>query len=306
MSWIDLAIIGAVGLALVFGLVKGFVRPLLFDLCFLLGLLLASQYESQLSHALGPRPLLRGTALVLTAAAVIALALLWPGQLLAGALLRIPGLTTADHFLGAAVHALLGFALVYLLVGGLVALEHAVEPLLTGQGELTASQIHDFAAATARDPVLRILVDGRRLRRLEDRARSLPVSPQLVEDTEPAVGFYVRALRVPLESSQLTPVVLRLGERLPLIGRPIPLSARCLRGRAEKPSTDLRRLCGPSAVWASVRARSRMRNTLPHVLGASLHPGHLSAECLAEVSGRTSSGPEALAVQSTRVPAAAG
>jgi len=226
MSALDVAIIAVVGLALVFGLVKGFVRPVLFELCFLGGFLLASQIQPQLTQALGPRPLLRGTALVLVVAAGIAVALLWPSQFLAGGLLRLPGLTTADHFLGAAVHGLLGFALVYLLLGGLVTLEHAVDPLLAGPGEVTADQLHNLVAATARDPALRIPVDANRLRRLEDRARSRPISMQELEDSEPAIGFYVRVLRVPLESSQLTAVVLRLGERLRLIGRPSALAAR--------------------------------------------------------------------------------
>src|SRR5437879_10397716 len=60
--------------------------------------------------------------------------------------------------------------------------------------------------------------------------------------------------------------------------------------RGRKASPVLRRPCTPSAASPSVRARSRIANTLPHVLGGSLHLGHLATESLVEVSGRAPSG----------------
>src|SRR2546430_1918823 len=58
------------------------------------------------------------------------------------------------------------------------------------------------------------------------------------------------------------------------------------RSPAEKASPVLRRPCTPSAASPSARARSRIANTLPRVLGGSLHLGHLTTESLVEVSGR--------------------
>jgi uncharacterized membrane protein required for colicin V production len=221
VNWIDIVIGASLLLAVVFGLVKGFVRPLLLEGGLLVALLFASSHQADLDQALGPVLRVRGTPLVLLATGALTLALIWPARLAAGALLRIPGLGAVDPAVGAVVHGLLGFAAVYLVVGALVTLGRALDPLLAAVGPLSPAQIHAFANATGRDPLLRGLIDAAALQRLENDARPGPVTPRQLERSQGMVDFYIHVIRVPLHGSQVTPAVLRLGEHLPLIGKQV-------------------------------------------------------------------------------------
>jgi uncharacterized membrane protein required for colicin V production len=221
VNWIDIAIGATLLLAVVFGLVKGFVRPLLLEGGFLIALLFASSHQADLDKALGPTLGARGTPLVLLAAGALTVALIWPARLVAGALLRVRGLGAADPAVGAVLHGLLAFALVYLVASALVTLGRAVAPVLAASGPLSPAQIHAFANATGRDPVLNGLVDRAALQRLENEAGRGPVTLRQLERSQPTVDFYVNVIRVPLQKSQVTPAVLRLGEHLPLIGRQV-------------------------------------------------------------------------------------
>ncbi len=220
VSWIDVVILILMGAALLFGVVKGIVRPLLFELAVIAALVIAYSYQEPLAHALGPRPILRGTALLIVSAVLLTIALAWPARILAGAIVRVPGLTTVDHLAGAAVHGLLGFAALYLVVAALTSLGHALDPLLAGRGELSASQIRRFAEETQRDPVLKVVLEPGALKNLEAEAHQAPVSIRQLERAEGIVDFYVHYVRLPLATSQLAPVVMRVGDRFPVIGRP--------------------------------------------------------------------------------------
>lgn len=221
MSWIDMAIGATLLLAVVLGLVKGFVRPLLLEGSFLIALLFASSHQADLDNALGPSLGVRGAPLVLLAAGALTVALIWPVRLLAGALLRIPGLGAVDPAGGALLHGLLAFALVYLVTSALVTLGRALDPMLASRSPLSPAQIHAFADATARDPVLHGLVDPGALQRLENQSGREPVTLRQLERSQGIVDFYIHVIHGPLQRSQVTPAVLRLGEHLPLIGKQV-------------------------------------------------------------------------------------
>jgi uncharacterized membrane protein required for colicin V production len=223
VNWIDIAIGATLLLAIVFGLVKGFVRPILLEAGFLVALLFASSHQADLDKALGPALGVRGMPLVLLATSALTAALFWPARLLAGALLRVPGLGAADPAAGAAVHGLLAFAFVYLVASALVTMGRALDPLLAARGPLSPAQIHAFANATGRDPILHGLVDSAALQRLENEAGRGPVTFRQLERSQGMVDFYVRVIRLPLQKSQVTPAVLRLGEHLPVIGKRVEL-----------------------------------------------------------------------------------
>jgi uncharacterized membrane protein required for colicin V production len=222
MSWLDLVILGSIGAAIVFGLIKGAIRPFFFELAFLGALAFASRYQNEIAQALGPKPFLNGTALVLGAAALITVALAWPARFLASLLVRLPGLSALDHLLGVVVNGVIGFALLYLLLAAAVTLGVALDPVLEAKGDLGPAQIQRFATQAEQDPVLKLSLDRSALHRLEEDASRAPVSLRQLERAEPLVNFYIHTLRVPLKASQLTPVVLRVGERLPVIGKPAP------------------------------------------------------------------------------------
>ncbi len=222
MSWLDLVILGSLGAAILFGLIKGAIRPFLLELAFLIALMFASRYQGQIAQALGPRSFLQGTALVLLTAALVTIALAWPARFIASLLVRLPGLGALDHLAGVMVHGVIGFGLLYLLLTAAITLGRALDPVLEAKGELHPAEIQRLAADTGQDPLLKLSLDQAALRNLEEEAQRAPVTLRHLERAEPLVSFYIHTLRVPLKASQLTPVVLRVGERLPVIGKPAP------------------------------------------------------------------------------------
>jgi hypothetical protein len=119
---------------------------------------------------------------------------------------------------GALANGGLAFVIVYVVLLGLVGAGVVLDPIAQAtsvrSGEVAAMQI-----LLAHNPAAAAVVPSREIAQLAGAAstRALPID-QLGQYAR-VIDYYERTLRPQLVSSQLAPVVLKLGARLPVIGR---------------------------------------------------------------------------------------
>ena len=153
--------------------------------------------------------------MVVIATLLLAFLLNIPASRLA-ARVRGTRLSTLDRSLGVALQLLSAVVVVFLVLLTSQHAERAVRPLLaSGEGRtILPGQIDAFAAGVRQDPVLSTLAHQDQLRVDRAYAATGRLTLDLLEQQHPWLRAYL-GVRPAILSSQLAPLVLRYGGRLP-------------------------------------------------------------------------------------------
>lgn len=195
----------------------GFVRPLAAEISFGLALLVIAAFRAPLLALLQPRVNLPPALILILATLGLAFVL----NILAGRLaarLWVARLGPVDSLLGVGLQLGILFIVVYTALVTLVNTERAIRPLLATP--ITVAAVDNFAAVAQRDAFLSTLVRPEQVAADRRAAATGRLTLPLMEIQHPWVRLYVDTLRPAFLHSRLAPVVLRLGDRLPLVGRP--------------------------------------------------------------------------------------
>lgn len=195
----------------------GFVRPLAAEISFAVAFLVIAAFRGPLLALLQPRVNLPPALILILATLGLAFGL----NVLAGRLaarMWAARLGPLDSLLGVALQLGILFMVVYAALVTMVSTERAVRPLLANP--IPVSAVDSFAAVVQHDAFLSTLVRPEQLAADRRAAATGRLTLPLMEIQHPWIRLYVDTLRQPFLHSRLTPVVLRLGDRLPLVGRP--------------------------------------------------------------------------------------
>lgn len=218
----DLVIILVLLIGVYIGISRGFVGPLISEGAFLIALFLVLHLHGLVDGFLPIGVARTGFSFVLVFVLSIALRLL--ARPLVMVWRTVPVLRAVDAPLGAIVHGLLAFVLLYLALGVVLDFDHNVYPLLRAS-TATAEQIDNYRQAVQNQPLLNGFVNDARLRQLAQQAGPNPLPMQQVRQVEGFLNFYDHYIRGPLLSSRAAPAINSLGASLPVVGHARPYLA---------------------------------------------------------------------------------
>ena len=143
------------------------------------------------------------------------------GRVVLQSFFRLPLTRSLDKLLGAAVNGGLAFVIVYVVLLGLVSAGTVLDPLVKAS-TIQSSQVTAMQMLLAENPQAAGFVPSGELSKLATVATVHPFPLSQLGQYARVIDYYERTLRPQLASSQLAPVVFRLGARVPLIGRTAP------------------------------------------------------------------------------------
>jgi uncharacterized membrane protein required for colicin V production len=219
MNLVDLAIVVVIGLGILIGWKKGLIGPLLAEGTFLLGYWIVSTHPglAGIVPSSVPRPL---AVIILPVA--LGLVVGFVGRMVFMSLFRLPLTRSVDKILGAAANGGLAFVIVYVVLVGLAGAGTVLDPL-TKVATLREPQVAAMQMLLAENPQVAGFVPSGELGQLASVASSQPIGLAQLGQYAQVINYYERTLRPALATSQLAPVVLKYGARLPIIGRSVTL-----------------------------------------------------------------------------------
>jgi hypothetical protein len=210
----DIVIIGAIALGAIVGWRKGFVLPLIA----LGGALtsIAALYAGPL-NGLVPSG---NAGLGLGAIALVVGGTLLGGVagVLVGLIHRVRLLRAFDHVVGLPLGAATAAAGVYVALLGTLALDGWLSPL-HGKATIDLKDVAALQTIAAANPSFAMFADAALLKSLTTAAASTPLAKDQLAKFDSALGFYEQTVRPELLQSRIVPVLLAVGESLPIIGR---------------------------------------------------------------------------------------
>lgn len=210
----DLVIIGVVALGAIAGWRKGFVLPLI-----ALGgalLSIASLYAGPLNGIVPSGA--AGLGLGAVALFVGGMILGRVGGVLVGLVYRVPALRRLDQLVGIPLGAVTGAVAVYVAVLGILAVDGWLSPL-HGKATFDVQDIAAVQAVAAANPSLAMFAAPAVLSALATATTSSPLAADQLAKFDATLAFYEQTIRPELLQSRIVPVVLAVGESLPIIGR---------------------------------------------------------------------------------------
>lgn len=215
--FIDIAIVVTLLIAVFVGYQRGVVQPLLAEIFFLGAILVIMRdrraYTDAMQHYLHANAVF-AVFLALIVGVVAGVI----GAQVGGMIHRMPVVRGADGFLGIFVHALFVVLVSYLLLSALVTLDRAFSPTLTA-ATLTLNQVNALTGQLQGNPITSSLVSPDDLAKLKRDART-PAGAHLdtVSNLDQLQTFYEQFLEPQLAGSRVAPIVLAIGQKVPVIG----------------------------------------------------------------------------------------
>ena len=219
--FIDIAIAIALLVAIYVGYQRGVVQPLLVEIFFLAALLIIIRDRHAYQAAM-EKYLHTNAVLDVFLALIVAVVAGFVGGQVGGMIHRMPVVRGIDGFLGVFVHA--GFVLVisYILLSALVAFDKAFSPTVNA-ASLTLKQVQALQTNIEGNPLTAFFVDEKDLTKLHQEATQ-PGGARLetVSQLSQLQNFYEQFLQPQLASSRAAPYIMRIGQKIPLIGHAGP------------------------------------------------------------------------------------
>jgi hypothetical protein len=217
----DIAIIAFLLLGAVVGFGRGFVVPLAAAGGALLTL--ASLYAGPLTGALptGTAGLGVGVIAIAVGGTLFATVATFVVRIVhtVGVLKRF------DKVLGVPLGMATAAVTLYVAVLATLVLDGWLDPL-HGKATIGPQEVAALQAVAGANPAFATFADPQMLKLLAQSAAKAPVASAELEKVDAAVAFYEQKVRPELLGSRIVPVLLAIGENLPLIGRPATLPAR--------------------------------------------------------------------------------
>lgn len=219
---IDIVVAIMLLIAVWVGYQQGVIKPLLVEIFFLVAIVVIIRdrhaYEAAMQKYLHANVILS-----VFLALVVAVVAGFVGGQLGGMIHRMPIVRGVDGFLGVFVHAAVVLVLVYVALTALIALDKAFAPTVSA-ATLTAQQVSSLRRNLQGNPITDMLVDPKDLKKLQSQtakpgsAAHLESTPQL----DQLETFYEQFLQPQLATSRTAPVILRIGQKIPVLGHAGP------------------------------------------------------------------------------------
>jgi hypothetical protein len=217
VSYIDIACVVILVLALLHGLLSGLFRPLITWAFIIAGVAVGfgnPGVAASFAPSAGWRPLM-GLIVVVVFTVVGFLV----AHLVAPRIYRlIPGLGALDRLGGAVLSVVLAFVMIFILLNGLVTLDRAAAPI-DGNAPVSPSEIQTIQQFVASNPATSIVLSQSDLQSLESQLG--PGSSQTpaanVGQLSTVLGV-LRNVHIQMVQSKVAPVIFKIGESLPFLG----------------------------------------------------------------------------------------
>jgi uncharacterized membrane protein required for colicin V production len=219
---IDIIVAIMLLIAIWVGYQQGVVKPLLVEIFFLLALVIIvrdrAAYQAAMQHYLHAN-----TILAVFLALVVAVVAGFVGGQIGGLIHRMPVVRGIDGFLGVFVHAAFVVVMVYIALSALVTLDKAFGPTLSA-ASLTATQVQALSSNLQGNPLTSMLVDPNDLKRLHLQTAKPGGSAHIetVPQLDQLQTFYEQFLQPQLASSRTAPFIMRIGQKIPIVGHAGP------------------------------------------------------------------------------------
>ena len=218
---LDLGILALVAIAALAGWRKGFIAPLFAVSLTLLGL-----------YALYAGP---GAGVVPTGAAGIGLGVVVVGiassfvMRIGGTLVslvhRVGFLQRADQVLGVPLGAATGLVTVYLALVALVSFDNLLAPL-HGKATVDQAAVAAVRVAVKANPQFAVMVDPATLDAMTAQVAKTAIPADQLATFDQTLAFYENSVRPALIASASAPIILAVGEKVPVLGRHVDFPAR--------------------------------------------------------------------------------
>ena len=219
---LDIAIVAFILLGALIGFLKGFVLPLIAagGALFAIAFLFAGPANGAVpsgSVGLGAGALALGLGATLFARI---------GMTIAGLIHRFGFLKAVDKVLGIPIGMATAALVLYVALLGTLTLDAWLDPL-HGKAAIGTQEIAALQTIAKTNPILSVFASPTMLQALlESAAAKGPMSGDQLSQADSVLGFYEQKVRPELLTSKLVPVLLAVGEKLPIIGRPATLPTR--------------------------------------------------------------------------------
>jgi hypothetical protein len=144
------------------------------------------------------------------------------GGSIGGAFHRLESIRGIDGLLGVVVHGLVTLVIVYLAISALVTLDNAFEPALK-TASLTLTQVNQLESEILSNPITSAMVSKSDIQALKKAAAtSSGAHLDSVAGIHQLQQIYTDFLQPQLLSSRTAPIILGIGQHLPVIGHVKP------------------------------------------------------------------------------------
>jgi hypothetical protein len=210
----DLGIAAAVVISAFLGWRKGFVAPL-----FAVALTLLGLYALYTGPAAGVMPTgAAGLGLGVVVIGFAATFLARIGGFLVSIVHRVGILKAADHVLGVPLGAVTGVAAVYLALVAVVSFDNVIAPF-HGKASVDQAAVAAVRAAVAANPQFSMMVDQATLDAMATQVAKSAIPADQLATFDQTLTTYETSVRPALLASVSAPIILGVGEHVPVIGR---------------------------------------------------------------------------------------
>jgi len=215
VSYIDIAIVVILVLALLHGLLKGLFRPLITWAFIIAGVVVGFGHPG-VAARFDPSPSWR-PVMGLVVVIVFAVVGFLVAHLVAPRIYRlIPGMGAFDRIGGALLSLVLALVMICILLNGLVTLDRATAAI-DGSGNVSATQIDQIQRFVSSNPAAAIALDPSELKNLESSLASSTTPDSDIGQYNIVLGV-LRNLHIQMVQSQVAPVIFNIGQNIPFLG----------------------------------------------------------------------------------------
>jgi uncharacterized membrane protein required for colicin V production len=218
---IDIVVVLILIVALIVGYQRGVIQPLLAEIFFFGTLLVVFRFHDQYVAEM-QKVLHINAVLSVFVALILAVVFGAIGGTIGGAFHRLEAIRGVDGLLGIFVHVAVTVVVIYLAASALVTLDNAFEPALRS-ASLTLTQVNQLESQVLSNPITAAMVSKSDLQALKTAAsKSSGAHLDSVAGIHQLQQIYTDFLQPQLHSSRSVPVILGIGQHLPVIGRVKP------------------------------------------------------------------------------------
>ena len=231
---IDIAIAVLLVLALVLGFQRGVIQPLMAEIFFFGTLLVIFRFHD--TYTTEMEKIAHLNAVFSVAVAIVAAIILGAvGGAIGGAFHRMEAIRGIDGLLGVFVHVIVTLILIYLAISALVVLDNAFRPTLD-RASLTLDQVNQLENEILSNPITAAMVSKGDLNSLKAAAAKTNAAHlDAIGGIHQLEQLYTGFLEPQLHSSRAVPIILAIGDKLPIIGhvgpndlKPVPTPSGCV------------------------------------------------------------------------------
>lgn len=218
---IDVIVVLVLIVALIVGYQKGVIQPLMAEIFFFGTILLIFRFHEPYTAAVKHYLHLEAVIAVFIAL-ILAVVMGSIGGAIGGVFHRLEAVRGIDGLLGVVVHVFVTVVVLYLAISALVTLDNAFEPTLRS-ASLTLAQVNKLEATILSNPITSAMVSKADMDKLKkDASKSSGAHLDSIVGIHQLQQIYTDFVQPQLHSSRSAPVILSIGQHVPVIGHVKP------------------------------------------------------------------------------------